>query len=339
MCQSNFAVKRANKRAVFAKLGESLPLSDEEFDLTRNNTNIHIVVSHCEEHVNWIAQYIGPGYNVKNITIFSKCNRKIRGLDELTKFAHVQVIRLDNVGRCDHTYAYWIAKHYKEIQDNVETEGDDVVLFLKDNKRFRRLYYNFKRYFTFLTDVGFGCVKKPECDCSIQCTRWRLMPNLAHNKSYVLDFSLDEYKRVHRDENHEFLNEKYHNLKSWRDDMNLALPSTPSMPVCYGGMFGVKRKHILNQPLSVWESVMKSLERGDNIIEGHYAERMWAGILTDHNEVDNRVADEILTPEVWDMVKRPDDGNVCGMAGMYYVRRSTNMTEHIRKHIGNYTTY
>ena len=64
---------------------------------------------------------------MKKITIFSKCGHKIRGLDKLSKFAHVEVFKMDNVGRCDHTYANWIRQHYYEIQENIDTEGDDIV--------------------------------------------------------------------------------------------------------------------------------------------------------------------------------------------------------------------
>ena len=154
---------------------------------------------------------------------------------------------------------------------------------------------------------------------------------MTHNKSYVLDFSLDEYHRVHRDDNAEFLNENYHTLKSWKDDMNIVLPEGPTFPVCYGGMFGVKKKLLLNQPYEVWEKVANSLERGDNIIEGHYTERTWAGMLTDHSVIENSAMYRILEPVIADMVVRPTDGSTCGMAGMYYVRRSTNLTQYIDK--------
>ena len=37
---------------------------------------------------------------------------------------------------------------------------------------------------------------------------------------------------------------------------------------------------LLNQPQSVWQNVTKSLSRDDNIVEGHYAERIWLSALT-----------------------------------------------------------
>ena len=152
---------------------------------------------------------------------------------------------------------------------------------------------------------------------------------VMHNKSYVLDFSLDQYHRKERDDNKEFLSDKYRSLKSWKEDMSIMLPQGPIFPVCYGGMFGVKEKLLLNQSHQAWEKITNSLERGDNIVEGHYAERSWAGMLTDHNVVKNKAAYDLLKPEIADMVKRPTDGNTCGMAGMYYIRRSTNLTEYI----------
>ena len=117
----------ADKRAVASRLGVTLPISHEELEVRKNVTNVQLVISHCEEHVDWIKTFVGDAYNVKRITIYSKCGNFIRGLDELARYAPTQVVRYDNVGRCDHSYAHWIKEHYKEIEANVDTDGEDVV--------------------------------------------------------------------------------------------------------------------------------------------------------------------------------------------------------------------
>ena len=41
------------------------------------------------------------------------------------------IIPLDNVGRCDHTYAHWLAEQGHRIPP--DRQPNDLILFLKDN--------------------------------------------------------------------------------------------------------------------------------------------------------------------------------------------------------------
>ena len=54
----------------------------------------------------------------------------------------------------------------------------------------------------------------------------------------------------------------------------------PLVPVCYGGSFVAARASIEAVPHAIWVALERSLARGDNIEEGHYAERSWAALLT-----------------------------------------------------------
>ena len=69
-----------------------------------------------------------------------------------------------------------------------------------------------------------------------------------------------------------------------------------------------------------------SLSRADNIIESHYAERLWASLLSDTDDESAKAVDEVLSPFVVKMVWRPKAGKVCGMAGMYYVHKNNPIT-------------
>ena len=277
------------------------------------------MISHCEERVSWIPEYFKDEYNIKDIIVYSKCGNVVEGIDSLTKLAPTKVVRLENVGRCDHTYAYWINDHYYKF--NKEKDGDDVVLFLKDNKRFRKMFRGIHDIFTHVTETGFACLKKPECDCYKPCNRGQFEPMMMHQQKYLMSFALDEYSRTERDENSDFLSNKYKSLKSWNDAMGFRIPKSETLPVCYIGMFAAKKKQIFNQPAYVWERMTKSLSRANNIIESHYAERMWATLLSNQDERYMREIDKVLLPKVTRMVKRLNNGIVCGMLGMYYVKK------------------
>ena len=66
--------------------------------------------------------------------------------------------------------------------------------------------------------------------------------------------------------------------RSWLRNMEVSLPH-PISPVCYGGSFAVKKANIVKARAPLL-NILDSLSRGDNILEGHYAERTWAGMLS-----------------------------------------------------------
>ena len=74
--------------------------------------------------------------------------------------------------------------------------------------------------------------------------------------------------------------------------------SETTVPVCYRGSFLAQRKQFLNQPEESWVKMEASLSRADNIVEGHYAERMWASALSDHDDESARAVDEVLSPHI-----------------------------------------
>jgi hypothetical protein len=312
------------KAIVGARLGVRKVQINDEFFHRRKTTQLTIVISHCEDKLNWIPRYVGNDYKIKQFIIYSKCGKEIKGISSLQILAPVQVIQLDNVGRCDHTYAYWIKTHYRDIQHkfNNNYSNNDMVLFMKDNKRYRNMYRKIDDVFDYTTSTGFACFKKPECDCQRACTKGRWSPTMMHNRTYLLDFSLHEYSRIERDENSQFLNERYNSLKIYTEEMGFHMTKAKTMPVCYLGLFAARERQILTQPYEVWERMEQSLTRANNIVEGHYAERLWAALLSDQDERYSKEVDEALMPVAVDMVKRPTDGNVCGMAGMYFVKRN-----------------
>ena len=53
---------------------------------------------------------------------------------------------------------------------------------------------------------------------------------------------------------------------------------TRTIPVCYSGFFAVQKRNIMYAAPAL-ARMQNMLERGDNIIEGHYAERSFAALL------------------------------------------------------------
>ena len=91
---------------------------------------VTLVLSHCLHPLGWLQGVIdnvqSSNYTVQNIFVYSKCGKRVDKVPSSAK-----IIRLPNVGRCDHSYLHFIS----------ETKIDKgVVLFLKDTRHSYWLY-------------------------------------------------------------------------------------------------------------------------------------------------------------------------------------------------------
>ena len=267
-----------------------------------NTIDIHLVISFCEESMSWIFDYIDTNrFYIQDIIIYSKCEQEIPHSEFVTfsNAAPTTIQQLPNVGRCDHTYATYILEHYEYIQSSDQKHQNDIIFFIKDNDYHHDQFYTFSEIFTFTVQTGFGCVEKPVCDCNNdQCNAHKDIPLAFHGQKQLNTFSINTHNRMERDHESKsaFKTKTYKKFKDWKDGMGFHIPRSVAIPVCYGGMFAIQQKQILNQSKQVWENVVNSLGRGNNIVEGHFAERIWAAALSESNEEYAKVvSDAVMT--------------------------------------------
>mmetsp|Transcript_58935 Transcript_58935/g.144160 ORF Transcript_58935/g.144160 Transcript_58935/m.144160 type:complete len:281 (-) Transcript_58935:241-1083(-) len=101
-------------------------------------------------------------------------------------------------------------------------------------------------------------------------------------------FRMKQYKRKRlskkdKEDNTEFL-APYRPLgkwlKSFGDAMDFKVTRAGYIPICFGGVFMTTVSNIRHSPVRDWSTIVQSLSRGDNIEEGHFMERIWAGLLS-----------------------------------------------------------
>ena len=232
---------------------------------------IHIVVSHCKASLNWMPSYLGNlRNNVESIHVLSKCGQNVEGAPDN---AEIQVIA--NVGRNDHSFAYYITS----ILPKLSTNDDSIVVFLKDTMM-QNIFQGPQFNHTDLNSLvqlasssnGFGC------GLSIVDKSW----SVYHDKNTLFTFALKAYEKglndYHTDDNVPFQSDKYSSVGDFYTSLN-AHPLPALVQVCYGGMFAASIANIFKHDAHVWKAIEKSLLRGDNIIEGHYTERLWGALL------------------------------------------------------------
>ena len=247
------------------------------------NPPVSIAIVFCEHSLDWLDHLL-QGLNVRNITVYSKCGNQVPNILNGTN-----KVELKNVGRVDHGYAY----HMANLPE--DTDPDEVQLFLKDTYPNHHQVQLRRRS---LQDViqeaagttGFSCGSVPnwfntfDRATFLSRTWFHTVFNYGsewsawHVSSEVAKFHFTKYNSAGgyaaRDDVDFAGNLTFEN---WFAALKLPMPH-PVMPVCYAGTFAAKPKNIFASR-TVWSTMLKLLERGDNIIEGHYAERTYAAAL------------------------------------------------------------
>jgi hypothetical protein len=238
------------------------------------------------------------GYHIHHIDIISKC-----GLEVIGAPANSTIIRLPNVGRCDHSYAWWIST---QLQNASRTLSDkDVVFFLKDDLSDSNIHQKghwktLAQMLATLHEYSFVCGMAVDLlpTLNFQSKNGRpkstgppvYLLSAYHDKETLMGFRRTQYKRnvKNYDSDNIPFKSNFDNLGHWLTTMaktttatsSLVNITTPIVPVCYGGVFAVSWVQIVQrQPLKLWQNIESSLTRGNNIEEGHFCERSWAALL------------------------------------------------------------
>lgn len=222
--------------------------------------NIDIVIticrgscSHVIRDVRWLLSR-----NVKvRIFAYHKCGWNFH-CSSLAKFSdiYVETHVLKNVGRCDHTMSHFMFSHYKNFSDFVYFTKDTLSAWNFPRTSQHSLFYAASLY-------GFSCGTPLYQETTNVLRSFLPMryssPSVHENMSNDTTFrsmNLDSFLQEHE------FDLRSKNVKSWT--------------VCYGGIFVTKKERILHYSRSFYEKIKYTLSRGDNIIESHYMERMWA---------------------------------------------------------------
>jgi hypothetical protein len=90
---------------------------------------------------------------------------------------------------------------------------------------------------------------------------------------------------------------RFATLGDFHDALGIVLRG-PYVPVCYGGTYVVKRSRIERVPPQLLRNLTQILARGDNIEEGHMAERTWAALFMDVLSIDDQILLQGITRSV-----------------------------------------
>jgi hypothetical protein len=265
-------------------------LLQDETHVDISDYTIDLVVSHCNIPIDWIfTSFASDPATFRNITIITKCNQPVVGAP-----ATANIVKLPNVGRCDHTYAHYLT-NYVYHDDDKQGEDNHVVLFLKDNDNQRRAVYSHSRSLEEMLQItkqyGFACHEEriwTVSKLSPENSKWHVLQqpicqvSAYRNLTGLREKQMKSYKRLQRDRNDQtqFKSVNGETLGEYADQMGINVTS-PLVPVCYGGNFMALKTQMRQQSMSnLWSRMEESLSRANNLAEGHFAERLWAAIMS-----------------------------------------------------------
>ena len=223
--------------------------------------SIDLVITSCKGSCSHLARQIHwfTTHNmIVHVYLFEKCgvNSHCLNLANLA-IASFRAIKISNVGRCDHTMAYFLQERYYSLSD--------IVFFVKDTLS----SWNFPRtpkssMLSIASLYGFSCAT-PLYKESLENMN-RYLPKTYSSPSV----------HMHSSDDTPFL------YSSWEDFLyQHNVSQRQQLTVCYGGSYMVRPALIHKYPKYFFQKISMSLSRGNNIVESHYMERLWADLFTD----------------------------------------------------------
>jgi hypothetical protein len=216
--------------------------------------NVHLVVSRYNEDIDWINE---EPFRKYPIVLYEKGPTSY-----VCDIKRCKRFRLPNIGRCDHTYLYYIITHYHNLPD--------IILFLPGSVRMPDKLFNANR---FLSAIESDTVED----------QFRVDPSVDLKPNFY-DFQLDEW--MASDIKNQTLNRekilkraKIRPFGKWFE--HHFSKKQKLYNVWYTGVILTTRERIHQNSLDFYRELIKDLETHSNPEAGHYMERAWFTLFCD----------------------------------------------------------
>lgn len=215
-------------------------------------SNVEIIISRYNEDLNWLMEY---PFNQFEYTVYNK------GInDDFIKTNVTKIIKLNNVGKCDHTYLYHIIKNYNNLSNIVVFFPGSLDMYYKKEKAAKLLNLIIKNNFTKAYFIGdyqnnlYNTFKKFKLD------DWKTTNEknvIINSESSLQKCRLRPYGVWYR---YFFGKTNAHWLTMW-------------------GIFSVDKRDILQHKISRYILLIQTVNKHSNPEAGHYIERSWGAIF------------------------------------------------------------
>uniref|UniRef100_A0A6C0AZ53 Glycosyltransferase n=1 Tax=viral metagenome TaxID=1070528 RepID=A0A6C0AZ53_9ZZZZ len=225
--------------------------------------NVVAIITRYNEYIDWIEYIIDK---VDYIYIYNKGpnNNYFKYFfpnEEMLK--KIQFDVLPNVGRIDHTLAYYITKHWDNLPETLINLPGSILMCHR-----KGAYLS-----TIMKTIKMNNIKTKYS--GFYSPRFRKV-------STDYNYNIDNYQAegiCNRNDN-QFIKSQYKNFQEWKKAL---IDERPMHYLAIRGMFIVSKENILHIKKEVYTNLVESLSVGDNIENGHFAERIWAHLFRQYS--------------------------------------------------------
>lgn len=214
-------------------------------------SNITIIVSRFNENLNWINEF---PFNQFKYIVYNKGNN-----ENFEKNNVVKIVKLENIGRCDHTFLYHIIENYDNLSNIVVFFPGSIDIQDKKNRAISILKniinsnYNNAFFHGYYSD------------------------NL---RDTFKDFKLDNWYSSHpinrNNDNSLLLKCKFRPYSSWYKHF---FGNTIAHWYTFYSVFSIDKRDIIQHPITRYQYLIQTISTHNNPEAGHYIERSWGAIF------------------------------------------------------------
>jgi len=223
--------------------------------LKNKKININIVVSRYNENLEWLNQ---EPFNNFFIIIYNK------GINDNFKiYSPHKIIKLDNVGKCDHTYLYHIINNYNNLPDIIIFLPGSCNINYKLCKSIKLI--NLINKYNMLINIGVitkHCVK--DIYNNFKIDNWKTSDINNYSINNITDTEKSKIRPFSKWYKYHFKDTKV-NFISWY------------------GIFAISNTIVLQKPKEYYKIFLDELSNSSNPEVGHYIERAWFAIFDSTN--------------------------------------------------------
>ena len=222
-----------------------------------------ILITRYNEYIDWLYYIID---NVDKVIIYNKgSNENIFKTFVPTSEMKDKIVveKMDNLGRIDHSLAYFIVNNWDNLPDVLICLPASILMCRR------------KGAYLSAMNKQIAFMKK-----------WNgfFAPRFCMVSSNF-NYSIDHYQaegECNRNDN-KFIKSEYASFQDWKKAL---IDEVPMKFVAFRGMFNVCKENIQYIDKKIYENMLKSLSVGDNIENGHFAERIWAHLFKQYKVTD-----------------------------------------------------
>jgi hypothetical protein len=225
------------------------------------------IITRYNEYIDWIRYIIdqvdfiyiynkGPNTNFFKMFDITQNDSSGKPYSEKIKFEI-----LPNIGRIDHTFVHHILEHWDNLPDTLINLPGSIMMC---NKKGYYLSSIFKK-------IG-----------QIRSKYSGFFGPRFHKISPHFNYNIDNYsaESVCNQNSNPFIKSEFKDFQVWKKAI---IDDRPMRYVAMRGMFTVCKENILHIDKSIYERLKDSLSVGDNIENGHFAERIWAHLFRQYS--------------------------------------------------------